>query len=74
MEKDEAKDTKSNSLRDSHCLPPVAEEIVVKMAGFGCAYFFFGPERCWNCFDLIIISTSVFETVMDRRCFAPALV
>lgn len=40
-------------------------EIAVKMAGFGCAHFFFGPERWWNCFDLIIIITSVFETFLD---------
>ena len=44
-----------------------AEEIVVKIMGFGFNHFFYGPERWWNAFDLVIITTSVIETFLDCR-------
>jgi len=40
-------------------------EIVVKIMGFGFNHFFYGPERWWNAFDLVIITTSVIETFLD---------
>lgn len=35
--------------------------------GFGFNHFFYGPERWWNAFDLVIITTSVIETFLDCR-------
>lgn len=37
----------------------------MKIMGFGFNHFFYGPERWWNAFDLVIITTSVIETFLD---------
>ncbi|CAE7687347.1 Scn11a [Symbiodinium sp. CCMP2456] len=40
-------------------------ELVLKFVAYGCRGFIHGPERWWNFFDVLIISTSVMETIME---------
>lgn len=39
-------------------------ELLMRIAGYGCAQFFFDPqERAWNIFDFIIVIVSLVDTI-----------
>jgi len=40
-------------------------ELILKFIAFGCTGFFFGREKWWNVFDLIIVGASLIEMVTD---------
>jgi len=43
-------------------------ELVIKFLAYGPYNVMFGPDKWWNIFDIVIVLTSVIETVLE---FAP---
>lgn len=40
-------------------------ELFIRLCGSGCFNFFFGDDRSWNIFDLVVVTTGAFETIVS---------
>ena len=49
-------------------------ELAIKFLAYGPTNVLFGPEKWWNLFDILIVMTSVIETVLDMDTWIPPVV